>query len=129
MTREEVIIPEMNLKNIIAESREVAQALNEFADNLEQIEKKYAEPREKEKKWIPLIKKWSDNEGAMIFNCPLPEDGQEVLVSHGGYVYIDTFCEDDGWCDFEGVNIDNVEAWMPLTEPYRAESEGVDERG
>jgi len=37
------ITAEMNLKNIIAESREVAQALNEFADNLEKIEKKYAE--------------------------------------------------------------------------------------
>ena len=35
----------MNLKEVIAESREVAQALNEFADNLEQIEKKYAEIR------------------------------------------------------------------------------------
>ena len=90
---------------------------------------------EQEPKWIPLIKRpmtdeeqeyykeWSDIEGAMMFNCPLPEDGQEVLVSHGGYVYIDTFCEDDGWCDFEGVNIDNVEAWMPLPEPYKAESE------
>ena len=41
------IIPELNLKNIIAESREVAQALNEFADNLERIEKKYAEPQER----------------------------------------------------------------------------------
>lgn len=40
------ITAEMNLKGIIAESREVAQALNEFADNLEQIEKKYAEPQE-----------------------------------------------------------------------------------
>lgn len=39
---------ELNLKNIIAESREVAQALNEFADNLEQIEKKYAELQESE---------------------------------------------------------------------------------
>jgi hypothetical protein len=36
------ITAEMNLKNIIAESREVAQALNEFADNLEKIEKKYS---------------------------------------------------------------------------------------
>ena len=36
------------MKNIIAEAREVAQALNEFADNLEQIEKKYAEPQESE---------------------------------------------------------------------------------
>jgi len=38
----------LNLKKIIAESREVAQALNEFADNLERIEKKYAEPEESE---------------------------------------------------------------------------------
>jgi hypothetical protein len=42
------ITVEMNLKNIIAESREVAQALNEFADDLEQIEKKYAEPQKSE---------------------------------------------------------------------------------
>ena len=40
------ITAEMNLKKIIAESREVAQALNEFADNLERIETKYAEPQE-----------------------------------------------------------------------------------
>ena len=38
------ITAEINLKKIIAETREVIQALNEFADNLEQIEKKYAEP-------------------------------------------------------------------------------------
>ena len=37
-----------NLKNIIAESREVAQALNELADTLELIERKYAEPQESE---------------------------------------------------------------------------------
>ena len=42
------ITAEMNLKKIIAESREVAKALNEFADNLERIEKKYAEPQESE---------------------------------------------------------------------------------
>lgn len=42
------ITAEMNLKKIIAESKEVAQALNKFADNLEQIEKKYTEPQEKE---------------------------------------------------------------------------------
>lgn len=42
------ITAEMNLKKIIDESREVAQALNEFADNLERIEKKYTEPQESE---------------------------------------------------------------------------------
>lgn len=44
------ITAKMNLKNIIAESREVAQALDEFADNLERIEKKYAEPQEERQK-------------------------------------------------------------------------------
>ena len=43
------ITAEMNLKKFIAESREIAQALNKFADNLEWIEKKYAEPQESEK--------------------------------------------------------------------------------
>ena len=35
------LTPEINLKSIIEESREIAQALYEFADNLEEIEKKY----------------------------------------------------------------------------------------
>ena len=39
------ITAELNLEKIIAESREVAQALHEFANNLERIEKKYAEPQ------------------------------------------------------------------------------------
>jgi len=42
------ITMKLNLKNIIDESREVSQALNEFADNLERIEKKFAEPQESE---------------------------------------------------------------------------------
>ena len=42
------IKPEMNLKKIIAESREVAQALSEFACDLERIEAKYAEQTESE---------------------------------------------------------------------------------
>lgn len=33
---------ELHLKSIIDESREVAQALNKFADELERIEKRYA---------------------------------------------------------------------------------------
>lgn len=39
---------EMNLKKIIDESRDVAQALKEFADTLERIEKKYTESQESE---------------------------------------------------------------------------------
>lgn len=42
------ITAKMNLKKIIAELKEVAQALNDFADSLERIEKKYVEPQEGE---------------------------------------------------------------------------------
>ena len=52
------ITAEMNLKKIIAESREVAQALNEFADNFERIEKKYAEPQESEEISERNMKMW-----------------------------------------------------------------------
>ena len=38
----------MDLSYLISKAREVAQALNEFADNLEIIEKKYAEKEESE---------------------------------------------------------------------------------
>ena len=83
-------------------------------------------------KWIPFTKRpmtdeereyyreWSDIEDAMIFDCPLPEDGQEVLVSYNDCVYVDVFCKDYE-CYFEGVDIDDVDAWMPLPEPYKGE--------
>lgn len=44
------ITAEMNLEKIISEAREVAQAVNDFADNLERIEKKYAGQQESEDK-------------------------------------------------------------------------------
>ena len=83
--------------------------------------------------WIPLktrpmteeeatfYRDWAEY-GAEIFDCPLPDDGQEVLISYGGYVGVDTFVKDDG-CYFEGVDIEDVDAWQPLPEPYKAESE------
>ena len=92
--------------------------------------------------WIPLkIRPMTEEEmifhsewieyGAEIFDCPLPEDGQEVLVSCGGYVCVDTFCKDDGCygCYFEGVDIEDVDAWMPLPKPYEPqESEEISDR-
>lgn len=93
---------------------------------------------EKPNKWIPLktrpmtdeestfYKDWAEY-GAELFDCPLPDDGQEVLVSWGGNVCIDTFVKDDSdGCYFEGVEIDDVEAWMPLPEPYKASPTGAE---
>lgn len=99
--------------------------LAEWLKELKQLRKKT--------RWIPFktrpmteeemtfYRDWAEY-GAELFDCPLPDDGQEVLVSCGGNVCIDTFVKDDSdGCYFEGVDIDDVEAWCPLPEPYKAE--------
>jgi len=53
------------------------------------------------------------------YDCPLPEDGQEILVSTKWGVSLDTFCVDEG-CWFENhPDRGEVLAWMPLPEPYK----------
>ena len=105
------------------EHRQLAEWLKELKQLREQT------------RWIPFTKRpmtdeestfyrdWAEY-GAEIFDCPLPDDGQEVLVSWGGNVCIDTFVKDDrDGCYFEGIDIDDADAWMPLPVPYNAESE------
>ena len=90
---------------------------------------------EKPNKWIPITSRPMTEEekehykihpdyrdDCRIFNCKLPDDGQEVLISVCGGVEIDTFIQDanDG-CYFEDRDIDDVDAWMPLPTPYQPE--------
>lgn len=57
------------------------------------------------------------------FDCPMPEDGQEVIVTTDlGGVGIDTFCRDVEGCYFENYD-DDVIAWMPLPEPWKEDAE------
>lgn len=61
-----------------------------------------------------------------IFENPMPKNEQEILVCMAGdYIEVDCAFKDDeyGW----GLDIhdwEDVLAWMPLPEPYKAESEG-----
>ena len=87
--------------------------------------------------WIPIVTRpMTDEEKEyytdleypvefmMMYDCPMPDDGQEVLITTStGYVTKDTYYIDEGgyfenYCD-EG----DVKAWQPLPEPYKAESE------
>lgn len=64
------------------------------------------------------------NEYEFMYDCLLPDDGEDVLITDRyGNVEIDTFCRDDN-CYFEN-NCDNgdVIAWRHKTKPYKAESE------
>ena len=104
------------------------EAVKRAVDALDTLEQMSSS--EKPNKWIPLTKRpmteeereeYEERTGiteTMILNCPLPEDGQEVLISYGGYVCVDTFHNDDG-CYFEDVEIDDVEAWQELPTPYK----------
>lgn len=72
------------------------KALDEFLYDGKSIREWMKIIAEQEPKWIPMTtrpmteeerehyREWSDVEGAMIFDCELPEDGQEVLVSYDG---------------------------------------------
>lgn len=57
-------------------------------------------------------------EWSFIFDCPLPEDGQEILVSRNGNVFMDTFYHDEDYRLDSDCEIENGMAWMPLPEPY-----------
>ena len=90
--------------------------------------------------WIPVTARpmdeeerleWSEKLGydlegdeAVIFTSQLPDDGQEVFVcGRYGRVWIDTFVNDpDYGCFFEeNGDMDGIEAWMPLPEPWKGE--------
>ena len=92
-----------------------------------------------EPKWIPIKYRpmdeeekqyWSEYMAAddemEMFDCPMPEDGQEILVTFkSGYVNMD-ICEIDGglYGLEENGDWDGIIAWMPLPEPYKVQKDG-----
>jgi len=56
-----------------------------------------------------------------VFECPLPDDEQKVLVTtRWGDICTDIWHRDVDCCYFEdNCDDDDVVAWMPLPEPYK----------
>lgn len=113
----------------IAEIRFDDDKLHEIVDEaVKNIEIKY--------EWIPIKtrplteeeKAEMGTESPYMYDCPLPDDGEEVEVTtYLGDVTLDVFCRDssDG-CYFEHYCDDGeVLAWRHKPEPYKAESEEV----
>ena len=88
-----------------------------------------------ELKWIPVKMRpmdeeereyWEDHfgyeltdEDAVLFDCQMPDDEQEILVSYRKWINMDKCEIDDGCYGLEGNgDWDGVVAWMPLPEPY-----------
>ena len=80
-----------------------------------------------EDKWIPFTRRPMTKEEqedypncTFIFDCVLPDDGDEILVSNGRFVWMDAFCNDIDGCYLDGGDdIDEDMAWMPLPKPYK----------
>lgn len=82
--------------------------------------------------WIPIVTRpmteeekeeyhgeYDPNE-ILIYDCPIPEDGQEVLVNtRFGDVTTDTFYRDDGYYFETYCDEGDVIAWQPKPEPYK----------
>lgn len=116
------------------EAIEIIQERIDFA-NKEFLEKHVSEYVEalklavkalEQTEWIPITYRDADEDeqedGAIyMLTCPLPEEGEEVLVSSGKYIRIDTMCYDKGWYFDSYGDIRDVDAWIPLPKPYRSE--------
>lgn len=105
--------------------------IREYEDMIEPLKREIEQPSitSPQLSWIPIKtrpmteeeKEEMGHEYAYMYDCPLPDDGQEVLITDRyGNVEIDTFCS-----DYEGVYFENncdddeVIAWQPLPEPYK----------
>lgn len=87
--------------------------------------------------WIPITFRPMDDEEyeecikhgdcpreeCKVYNCRMPEDGQEVLITTSwGTICIDIYHIDVDSCFFEDHDdSDDVIAWMPLPKPFEAE--------
>ena len=90
-----------------------------------------------ESDWIPVkyrdmtqeeIERYSEyTEATKMFDCKMPDDGQDILVSTRSGIVTTDVCDID---DMYGYGLEDygdwedIVAWMPLPEPYKAESEG-----
>ena len=86
--------------------------------------------------WIPVkyrdmtqeeIERYREfTDATKMFDCKMPDDGQDILVSTKSGIVTTDVCDID---DMYGYGLEDygdwedILAWMPFPEPYRAESE------
>ena len=99
----------------------ITEIIEEEIDNAptgEWIPIKYRPMTEEEKNEI--VEEYGKDYGDIeMFDCSLPDDGQEVLISTPWGIVITAFYTDYGYY-FDGYeDKGDVVAWMPLPEPYK----------
>lgn len=98
------------------------EMLEQFQSDLEQDEKengwipvKYHQISEKEREEESI-----SNDIQYMFDCKMPDDGQEILVTNGETTWRDTsFIDCDGYYLDSNYDWIEITAWQPLPEPYK----------
>ena len=129
MTLEEAIKHAQDVaENNSGTCEECIQEHKQLAEWLEEL--KHLREQAERFQWIPVkVRPTTEEDGIDMqeypwyLDFPLPDDDERILVSRNGYVDTDenqTFDGIsyylDGWGDWA-----DVEAWMPLPEPYKEE--------
>lgn len=110
----------------------ITRSVNHVVDDIRSIPS--VKPLDNQQQWIPIktrpltdeekeLYNDGDDYTAYMFDCPLPESGDEVLITtSSGYVECTTFFNDDNYgAYFECY--ENVKAWMPLPAPYKGDED------
>jgi hypothetical protein len=136
ISREAVLITLDSADKVLDENRTVENYKDLLKECIEQLLPVKAEPQE----WIPIKTRpltkeekehyaemsYSDDSVTFMYDCPLPDDGEEVLVTDWlGNVEFDTFIRDEcDDCYFE-ENCDDGEvvAWKHKPSPYKGDTE------
>lgn len=92
--------------------------------NCERVEKIRAKRPQGE--WIPVTMRPIEEEekidfpdATFMFDCLMPEDGQQILISTKYGVEFDTCFADDGYYLDSDRDWEDVYAWQPLPKPYK----------
>ena len=125
-----------HLEQMPSAQPEPSQVARDIATIIENEKDMRVIAAQQEQRWIPVKFRPMDSEereyceeqfgeeladeDAVMLDCPMPEDGQEILVSYRKWINMDK-CEIDSGCyGLEGNGDWNgVIAWMPLPEPYK----------
>lgn len=80
-------------------------------------------------RWIPVTWRYTTDEDGIdkeiypkFLDCKMPDGDANILIcTKNGYVHSDIAFDDDGYYLDSGCDwIDDVIAWQPLPEPYKA---------
>lgn len=68
-------------------------------------------------RWIPFVSEYDEEEKQEMLTGTIPEDEQEILVTDGKSVWLDTFMyEGEFYLDSGSELVSTAVAWMPLPE-------------